>query len=59
MDDNTMADASVRAPALASRRTWRIKWRYASPIILVHLIALNACLPWLFSWTGVLLAALG
>ena len=59
MDDKTIADASVRAAAVASRRTWHIKWRYASPIILVHLIALTACLPWFFSWTGVLLAAFG
>jgi fatty-acid desaturase len=57
--DNTMVDASARAAAVASRRTWRIKWRYASPIILIHLIALTACFPWFFSWTGVLLAALG
>src|SRR6478672_8199209 len=54
-----MVDASARAAAVASRRTWRIKWRYASPIILIHLIALTACFPWFFSWTGVLLAAFG
>ena len=59
MYDNPMAGDPARAPALASRRTWRIKWRYASPIILIHLVALMACLPWLFSWTGVLLAVLG
>jgi len=38
---------------------WRIKWRYATPIILIHLVALLACLPWFFSWTGVALAAVG
>ncbi|MFZ0850733.1 MAG: fatty acid desaturase [Hyphomicrobiaceae bacterium] len=59
MPDNSPTAASVRAPALASSRSWRIKWRYASPIILVHLVALLACLPWFFSWTGVVLAALG
>jgi sn-1 stearoyl-lipid 9-desaturase len=59
MDDKTVADASIRAAAVASRRTWHIKWRYASPIILIHLVALLACLPWFFSWTGVVLAALG
>ena len=59
MPDNSPTAASVRAPALASTRSWRIKWRYASPIILVHLVALLACLPWFFSWTGVVLAVLG
>lgn len=37
----------------------RIKWRYATPIIFVHLVALLACVPWFFSWTGVVLAVLG
>lgn len=58
MHDNSMAGGR-RAAAVASHGTWRVKWRYASPIILIHLIALLACLPWLFSWTGVVLAALG
>jgi stearoyl-CoA desaturase (delta-9 desaturase) len=59
MDDNAIAHAPVRAAAVASRRNWRVKWRYASPIILIHLIALLAFLPWFFSWTGVVLAGLG
>lgn len=58
MHDNSVAGGR-RAAAVASHGTWRVKWRYASPIILIHLIALLACLPWLFSWTGVVLAALG
>lgn len=37
----------------------RVKWRYATPIIFVHLVALLACVPWFFSWTGVVLAVLG
>jgi stearoyl-CoA desaturase (delta-9 desaturase) len=57
MHDSSATD--VHASALSSHRTWRIKWRYASPIILIHLIALLACLPWFFSWTGVVLAILG
>jgi stearoyl-CoA desaturase (delta-9 desaturase) len=59
MNGNPLAREHAPAPALASRRTWRVKWRYASPIILIHLAALSACLPWSFSWTGVILAALG
>lgn len=35
--------------------TGRIVWRYAAPIAALHLLALLACLPWLFSWTGVAL----
>ena len=58
MHDNSVAGGR-RAAAVASHGTWRVKWRYASPIILIHLIALLACLPWLFSWTGAMLAALG
>jgi fatty-acid desaturase len=50
---------SGREPASGSHPAWRVKWRYATPIIVVHLVALLACLPWFFSWTGVLLAVLG
>ena len=57
MQESTMTN--VHAPALSSHGSWRIKWRYAAPIILIHLVALLACLPWFFSWTGVVLAALG
>jgi hypothetical protein len=49
--DATLAATSAGPP--------RIKLRYASPIIFIHFIALLACLPWFFSWTGVVLAALG
>jgi fatty-acid desaturase len=56
MHDNPLAAEAVGAP---ERGTWRIKWRYASPIIFIHLVAILACVPWFFSWTGVLLAALG
>src|SRR5438105_4056512 len=59
MHDDPMPGASVRAASVASHRTWSLKCRYASPIILIHLVALIACLPWFFSWTGILLAGLG
>ncbi len=39
--------------------TGRIAWRYAVPIVTIHLLALAACLPWLFSWTGVVLLIVG
>jgi len=50
---------SPRTPDTGSRKWRRVKWRYATPITVVHLVALVACLPWLFSWTGVVLAVLG
>jgi fatty-acid desaturase len=37
----------------------RIVWRYAAPITTIHILALAACLPWLFSWTGVVLLIVG
>jgi fatty-acid desaturase len=39
--------------------TGAIAWRYVLPITSLHLLALAACLPWLFSWTGVLLLGAG
>ena len=39
--------------------TPRIVWRYAVPIAVIHLLALAACIPWLFSWTGVVLLVAG
>ena len=37
----------------------RIAWRYAVPIATIHALALLAFLPWLFSWTGVVLLVTG
>jgi fatty-acid desaturase len=59
MDNPIVADSSARAPATPSREPWRVKWRYASPILSIHLIAALAFVPWFFSWTGVVLAVLG
>ena len=39
--------------------TSRIVWRYAVPIVTLHLLALLALVPWLFSWTGVVLLVVG
>jgi fatty-acid desaturase len=57
MHNKPIRDKSARAPILG--RPSRIKWRYAIPITLVHLIAVLALVPWFFSWTGVALAVLG
>lgn len=37
----------------------KIRWRYAFGIPLIHVLACLAFVPWLFSWTGVVLAILG
>jgi len=60
--DTVMRDrlrTRARAPASESLGSWRIKWRYAGPIIFVHVAAILAFVPWFFSWTGVVLAVLG
>ena len=59
MHSKLMAGDIAREPASASRRLRPIKWRYASGIVFVHLVAVLPCCPWFFSWTGVVLAALG
>jgi len=37
----------------------RISWAYSVGIVGMHLVALLACLPWLFSWEGVLAVVIG
>jgi fatty-acid desaturase len=37
----------------------KIEWTYAVSVIVYHLVALLAFLPWFFSWTGVFLAVAG
>jgi fatty-acid desaturase len=52
---NRLARKLQRPPSTTNR----IAWRYAAPIALLHLLALAACIPWLFSWTGVVLWIVG
>ena len=58
-DSHLEVTETAGTPARASRDSWRIKWRYALPIIFVHLVAVLACLPWFFSWSGVVVALVG
>jgi len=37
----------------------RIHWSYALTIAVIHLLALAAFVPWLFSWTGVIVMIVG
>jgi fatty-acid desaturase len=48
-----------RLPLPASVNRRRIVWSYAITVGLYHLLAVLALLPWLFSWTGVVLMVLG
>ena len=53
---NSAATRVLERPASISGR---IVWRYAIPITVIHLLALLAFVPWLFSWTGLILALIG
>ena len=48
-----------RLPLPATVRLDRVVWIYVIPVVTIHLAALAALIPWLFSWTGVALAILG
>lgn len=37
----------------------KVRWEYAIPIVLLHLLAFAAFIPWLFSWTGLILMVVG
>lgn len=47
---------TVRA---TTRTHLRIRWTYTISIITVHVLALAACLPWFFSWPGLIACLLG
>lgn len=51
-----MAHHALPLPVGVNRR---IMWKYAVPIVLFHLLSLLACVPWFFSWTGLILCLLG
>ncbi len=36
-----------------------IRWSYLIPIVGVHILSLLACIPWLFSWTGLVMMLIG
>jgi fatty-acid desaturase len=50
------SDADGHLPL--SVRPLRVNWTYATIIVGVHLLALIACVPYFFSWTGLLLMVL-
>ena len=50
---------SLPLPRPATVRLDRIVWIYVIPVVTIHLAAMTALIPWLFSWTGLALAILG
>jgi fatty-acid desaturase len=48
------ADTQISKLARPAAVTRRIVWRYAVPIAVIHLLACAACIPWFFSWAGVI-----
>ena len=60
--DNRVTDSAVpvgRLPLPAAVNLRRIDWLYAIMVIVYHLVAMLALLPWFFSWTGAILFILG
>jgi fatty-acid desaturase len=52
--------SSARPPTMGQfERPARIVWDYLLTIVVVHMLACLAVLPWLFSWTGVVLLLVG
>lgn len=49
--------AAIQLPPLVNRR--RILWPYAIALLVFHLLLPLAFVPWLFSWTGLILVPLG
>lgn len=43
----------------ANRQVLPVNWAYLAPILIIHLLALAACVPWFFSWTGLFLFVWG
>ncbi len=46
-------------PTAAQKQLWQISWPYTISIVAMHALALLAFVPWLFSWTGVVICVMG
>lgn len=49
----------VKLPLPESIVPGQIRWEYTIPIAMMHLLALLAIVPWLFSWTGLVVMLIG
>jgi stearoyl-CoA desaturase (delta-9 desaturase) len=52
-------DLGVRRLDRPAAVTSQVAWRYAIVILTLHVLALGVLVPWLFSWTGVVLLVTG
>jgi fatty-acid desaturase len=63
--DRSMSTTEITAQAglpqarPAATNPVRVYWQYAINVVLIHLLALLAFVPWFFSWTGVVICVLG
>ena len=60
--DRSLLQVLPRVSTVAPSRSVHaqgVHWEYLVPIAAVHLLACLAALPWCFSWSGVVLAAIG
>jgi stearoyl-CoA desaturase (delta-9 desaturase) len=48
-----------REPLPRANPARRIRWDYAVPLVILHLLALLVAVPWLFSWTGLICFQVG
>ena len=53
-----MEHTKLQMPA-ATTAPLKVYWVYAIPLVLIHAISLLAVLPWLFTWTSVIVMAVG
>ena len=64
-EDSTISESSglaidpQRIPTPEATQPLKIQWQYAIVLTVVHVVALTAFLPWLFTWSGLILAILG
>ena len=56
MHERTLSIPLAHPPGVTAQR---IVWPYAITLVLYHLLALLALIPWFFSWTGVVLLCAG
>ncbi|MEM9083446.1 MAG: fatty acid desaturase [Planctomycetota bacterium] len=57
--ESEFRDMSERLPLPDSVRKDDILWPYAISIVGIHLVAVAAFVPWLFTWTGLITAIVG
>ena len=57
--ESELAIDPQRLPRPEATEPLKILWEYVAVLVAIHLIALYALVPWLFTWSGLVLAILG